>query len=92
MRSEISISEVTKVLIFCSEKYDNMLLMGDPKNHHLKDFIDSNNFENLINKPTYFKSTLPTTIDLFLTSKIACFMKSLKGLCQPPLTSFWEAK
>ena len=35
--------------------------MGDPKNHHLKDFIDSNNFENLINKPTYFKSTLPIT-------------------------------
>ena len=77
MRSEISISEVTKVLIFYSEKYDNMLLMGDPKNHHLKGFIDSNNFENLINKPTYFKSTLPTTIDLFWTSKIACFMKSL---------------
>ena len=65
MRSEISISELNEALIFYSEKYNNMLLMGEPKNHHLKDFIDSNDFENLINKPTHFKSTLPTTIDLF---------------------------
>ena len=45
-----------------------------PKNHHLKDFTDSNDFENLIKELTYFKSTSPTTIDLFLTKK-GSFMK-----------------
>ena len=43
------------------------------KNHHLKDFTDSNDFENLIKEPTYFKSTSPTTIDLFLTNKKRLF-------------------
>ena len=51
MRSEIFISEVTKALTCYSEKYDNILLMGDsnmtPGNQHLKDFTDSNDFENL---------------------------------------------
>ena len=52
LRSEIFISEVTKALTLYSEKYDNVLLMGSfnmtPENHHPKDFIDSNNFGNLI--------------------------------------------
>ena len=72
--------EVTKALTFYSEKYDNALLMGDfnmiPENHHLKDFTDSNDFENLIKEPSCFKSTSPTTIDLFLTNSKGCFMKS----------------
>ena len=80
MRSKIFISEVTKVLTFYNEKYDNILLIGDfnttPENHHLKDFIDSNDFENLIKEPTCLKSTSPTTIDLFLTNRKGCFMKS----------------
>ena len=80
LRSEIFISEVTKALTFYSEKYDNILLMGDfnmtPENHHLKDFTDSNDFDNLIKEPTCFKSTSPTTIDLFLTNRKGCFMKS----------------
>ena len=80
LRSEIFISEVTKALTFYSEKCDNILLMGDfnmtPENHHLKDFADSNDFENLIKEPTYFKSTSPTTIDLFLSNRKGCFMKS----------------
>ena len=80
MRSEIFVPEVTKALTFYSEKYDNILLMGDfhmtPENHHLKDFTDSNNFENLIKEPTSFKSPLPTTIELFLTNRKGCFMKS----------------
>ena len=54
--------------------------MGDfnmtPENHHLKDFTDSNDFDNLIKEPTCFKSTSPTTIDLFLTNRKGCFMKS----------------
>ena len=80
MRSKIFISKVTKVLTFYSEKYDNILLMGDfhtaPENHHLKDFTDSNDFENLIKEPTRFKSTSPTAIDLFLTNRKGYFMKS----------------
>ena len=54
--------------------------MGDfnmtPENHHLKDFTDSNDFENLINKSTCFKNNSLTTIDLFLTHRKGCFMKS----------------
>ena len=80
MRSEIFISKVTYALTFYSEKYDNVLLMVGfhmtPKNHRLKDFTDSNDFENLIKKPTCFKSTSPTTIDLFFTNRKGCFIKS----------------
>ena len=80
LRSEILILEVSKTLSFYSEKYNNMLLMGDfnmtPENHHLKDFTDSNDFENLIKEPICFKSTLPTTINLFLINRKGCFVKS----------------
>ena len=80
MKSEIFISKVTKALTFYSEKYDNVLLMGDfhmtSKSHLLKDFTDSNDFENLIKEPACFKSTSPTTTDLFLTNRRSCYMKS----------------
>ena len=53
--------------------------MGDfnmtHEKHHLKDFTDANHFESLIKEPTCFKSTSPTTIDLFLTNTKGCFMK-----------------
>ena len=47
------------------------------ENHHLKDFTDFNDFENLKKEPTCFKSTSSTTIDLFLINRKGCFMKSL---------------
>ena len=47
-----------------------------PENHYLKDITNSNDFENLIKEPTCFKSTSPTTNDLFLTNRKGCFMKS----------------
>ena len=55
--------------------------MGDfnmtAENHHLKDFTDSNDeFKNLINESTCFKSTWPTTIDLFLTNRKGFLTKS----------------
>ena len=79
LRSENFISKV-KTLTFYSEKYDNILLMGDfnmtPENHHLKDFTNSNDFENLIKEPTCFKSISPITTDLFLTNRKGCFLKS----------------
>ena len=46
------------------------------ENHHLKDFTDSNDCENLIKGPTCFKSISPTTIDLFLTKRKSGFMIS----------------
>ena len=80
MRSEIFVSEVPKALTFYSKKYDNILLTGDfnitPENHHLKDFTDSNDFENLVKGPTCYKITSPTTIVLFLRNRKYCFMKS----------------
>ena len=80
MRSEILILEVTKALTFYSEKDDNILLTGDfhmtPESYDLKDFTDSNNFENVIKEPTCFKRTSSTTIDLFLTNRKGCFLKS----------------
>ena len=78
--SEIFVSEVTKALTFYKEKYNNILLMSDfnmtSENRHQKDFTDSNDFENLIKEPTCFKSTSPTTIDVFLTNRKGWFMKS----------------
>ena len=50
-----------------------------PENYDLKDFIGSDDFDNLIKEPTYFKSTSPTTIDLFLTNRKGCFIKSRKS-------------
>ena len=47
------------------------------ENHHLKDFTDFNDFENLKKELTCFKSTSSTTIDLFLINRKGCFMKSL---------------
>ena len=79
LKSGFFISEVTKALTFYSEKYDNILLKDDfnvtPENHHLKDLTDFHDFENLIKEPTRFRSTSPTTTDLFLTNRKVCFMK-----------------
>ena len=80
LRPETFILQLTKTLTFYSEKYDNVILMDDfnmtPKNHHLKDFTDSNDFENLTKEQTCFKSTSPTNIDLFLTNRKGYSMKS----------------
>ena len=54
--------------------------MGDfnmtSENGHQKDFTNSSDFENLLKEPTCFKSTSPTTIDVFLTNRKDWFMKS----------------
>ena len=73
-------SEVIKALTDYSEKCEHVLLIGDfnraYENYYLKDFTDSNDFENLINQPTYFKSISAKTIGLFLTNTKSCFLKS----------------
>ena len=79
MGSEFFLSEVTKALTFYKEN-NNMPLMGDfnmtSENRHQKDFTNSSDFENLLKEPTCFKSTSPTTIDVFLTNGKDWFMKS----------------
>ena len=52
--------------------YENFLVVGDfnlgEENSTLKDFMNSCNLENVVKKPTCFKSDSPTCIDLILTS------------------------
>ena len=40
------------------------------------EMIDMKCLENLIKEPTCFKSTVPTTIDLFVTNQKSLFMRS----------------
>ena len=42
----------------------------------MKDFLDNNNLHNLIQKPTCFKSSSGTCIDLILTNKKSVFFDS----------------
>ena len=46
------------------------------ENSKLQDLMDAFCLENLIKEPTYFKSTVPTTIDLIVTNQKSLFMKS----------------
>ena len=52
--------------------YENFFIVGDfnlgEENSTLKDFMNSCNLENVVKKPTCFKSDSPTRIDLILTS------------------------
>ena len=45
------------------------------ENSKLQDLMDAFCLENLIKKPTCFKSTVPTTIDLNVTNQKSLFMK-----------------
>ena len=60
--------------------HENITLMDDfkmiPENEKLSDFCEMNKFEHLILKPACFKSLLPSTIDLLLTSHKQSFMGS----------------
>ena len=52
--------------------YENFLIVGDfnldEENSTLTDFMNSCNLENVVKKPTCFKSDSPTCIDWILTS------------------------
>ena len=64
---------------YCTS-YENFLLFGDfnmtTENSKLQDLKDAFCLENLIKEPTYFKSTVPTTIDIIVTNQKSFFMKS----------------
>ena len=60
--------------------YENILLIGDfnitPDNIHMKDFLHTHDFENLVKSPTCFKSDTPSCIDLILTNQSQLLMKT----------------
>ena len=59
------------------------------ENHHLKDFTDFNDFENLKKELTCFKSTSSTTIDLFLINRKGCFIKQENQTITKSFTPFF---
>ena len=64
--------EISKNMEHYFINYENFLVVGDfnlgEKNSILKDFMNSCSLENVVKKPTCFKSDSPTCIDLILTS------------------------
>ena len=64
--------EISKNMEHYFTNYENFLVVGDfnlgEENSILKDFMNSWNLENVLKKPTCFKSDSPTCIDLILTS------------------------
>ena len=74
------VEQIKLALNTYSTTYEHFLLLGDfnmtTENSKLQDLMDAFCLENLIKKPTCFKSTVPTTIDLIATDQKSLFMKS----------------
>ena len=72
------LSDLSKLLDFNAEKYDNILLLGDfnmdVDNTYMKPFISSYNLYSMIKTNTCFKSVNGSCIDLMLTNKKYSFM------------------
>ena len=76
-------SELTNSLNQATNKYDNIIVMGDlnidiqknrtDTNHYLSDLCDSFSTGNLISSSTSFKSLSGTSIDVFLTNRTRSF-------------------
>ena len=71
------IENMNKIIDYYSQKYDNILTLGDfnmeVSNEILKPFLISHNFYSLNKKPTCFKSTQGSCIDLLLTNRHRSF-------------------
>ena len=78
--STIFLDGLSRLLDFYLRYYDSYIIIGDmnldPNINPMKEFIENNNLDNLINKSTCFKSTNGTCIDLILTNKKSCFQFS----------------
>ena len=76
----IFLDGLSRLLDFYLRYYDSYVIIGDmnlePNINPMKQFIEDNNLDNLINKPTCFKSPKGTCIDLILTNKKYCFQFS----------------
>ena len=69
-------------LDFYSEKYKNIILMGDfnitPTEEELQDFLEEQDLSNLVHFPTCFKSLYnPSTIDLIITNHKSSFQNTV---------------
>ena len=84
------VEQIKLALNTSSTSYKNFLLLGDfnmtTENSKLLDLMDAFCLGNLINEPTRFKSTVPTTKDLIVTNQKSLFMKS--SAYQSGLTDF----
>ena len=71
------IEYMNRIIDYYSQKYDNILTMGDFNmeitNKDMDHFMKSNNFHSLNKKPTCFKSKRGSCIDIFLTNKHRSF-------------------
>ena len=70
-------NELTKILNHFSNKYENLLLIGDLnmsiENVHLNTLLQLFNLNALINSPTCYQSHIPTCIDHILTNQKSLF-------------------
>ena len=69
-------------LDFYSEKYKNIILMGDfnitPTEEELQDFLEEQDLSNLVHFPTCFKNLdNPSTIDLIITNHKSSFQNTI---------------
>ena len=80
---KVFFSELTTSLNQATNKYDNIIVMGDlnidtlkngaDTNHYLSDLCDTFSLANLISSSTCFKSLSGTSIDVFLTNRTRNF-------------------
>ena len=75
------VEQIKLALNTYSTTYENFLLLGDfnmtTENSKLQDLMDAFSLENLIEEPTCFKSTVPTTIDVIVTKKFIYEIKCI---------------
>ena len=66
-----------KAVDHCSEKYDNVLLLGDfntvETDQQIRTFMNSYDLKNLVKEPTSFRADNPRCIDLILTNRYRSF-------------------
>ena len=77
---KLFLENLSLLLDFYLRSYDSYVIIGDmnlePDKNPMKQFIEDYNLFNLIKKPTCFKSTKGTCIDLILTNKKFSFQFS----------------
>ena len=76
----VFLDNLSALIDFYLRKYDNYIIIGDmnlePSEAIMAEFIENYGLQNLILKPTCFKSSRGTCIDLILTNNKSCFLFS----------------
>ena len=77
---KVFLDNLSTLIDFYLKKYENYIIIGDmnlePSDTVMKEFIENYELYNLILKPTCFKSSRGTCIDLILTNKKSNFLTS----------------